>query len=67
MGLKLNKSERIRSVALKQKDVFTKMDLAQMLPDISHILIQQELSQMVLEGLLTKSGNTKGTQYFVLR
>ena len=63
MGAKINKTGRIRYAALRQKGVFTKMDLAALMPDISHMMIQHELSQMVSDGLLIRSGNTKGTQY----
>jgi len=42
---------------------FSNRDVSRMLPDVSSVMIQQELSKMFDEGLITRSGTTKGTQY----
>ena len=60
---KVNKSERIRHVALGQNDEFTKSGLIDYLPGVSQTMIQQELSAMVKEGLLIRTGATKNSRY----
>jgi len=60
---RLNKEERIRCVANNIEGDFIKKDISDRLPDISGVTIQQELSKMIDEGLLTRSGATKGTKY----
>jgi len=58
-----SKSERIRYVAMNQNDEFTKNDIMPFLPGVSPTLIQQGLSDMVSEGLLSRTGRTKGSRY----
>ena len=67
MAKKYSKSERVRYVASGQKKKFTKNDIAPLLPGVSLTLIQQSLSDMVSENVLSRSGHTKGCKYDFLR
>ncbi len=58
-----NKSERIRHVIRNQPGYFMKRDLYDYLPDVAHVSIQHEISQMVSEGELERSGTTKSCKY----
>jgi DNA-binding HxlR family transcriptional regulator len=44
---------------------FSNHDVSERLPDVSSVMIQQELSKMSEEGLIMRSGTTKGTQYTI--
>lgn len=63
-GGRCKKHERVRISIASVKDGFTKSDIADMLPDISPITIQKEISAMVSEGLLIREGTTKSSRYY---
>ncbi|MBR4226331.1 MAG: Fic family protein [Candidatus Methanomethylophilaceae archaeon] len=64
---RLSKTDRVRHVALKQEAEFTKSDIVPALPGISPTLIQQSLSELVGDGLLHRTGHTKGCRYVIKR
>jgi len=59
----LNKKQRIRYVVSKIEGCFSNRDISERLPDVSSAMIQQELSKMSEEGVIIRSGTTKGTHY----
>ncbi|MCQ2070762.1 MAG: Fic family protein [archaeon] len=61
----LSKSERIRYIIENTEGRFTTEDIADRAPDVSHLLIHNNISEMISEGMLVKHGNTRGTVYIL--
>lgn len=60
---KMSKAERIRHLLLDTGDEYSKEDIYRIWPDMVYNTIELELSKMIKEGLIRKTGTTKDAKY----
>lgn len=60
---KMSKADRIRHLLLDTGNEYSKEDIYRMWPDMVYNTIELELSKMIKEGLIRKTGKTKDAKY----